>query len=240
MSQVIPSLKDDAARMFDFARHNNPGADLGVIIEKLHHHYCGAITFSEQQNAVENLRQGSQEEATDFLVRVGDAVENLGKDWKGVLSSEELDTLQYTVSLNGVREDIRHILNAEMSKCGCLTPQQMYDAVRNHEVYVSRNKHLEGSSLYTGHPQAPRASQGTSYKPHYQKTTAFATAVVEPEEAPEGYEVTSSGEEGTPESELSSEEQRDVCPSFPQWLHRCSLGPQYEGGPCHPGRQATA
>ena len=50
-----------------------------------------------------NLRQGSQEEPTDFLVWVGDAVENLGKDWKGVLSFEELDTLQYTVSLNGVR-----------------------------------------------------------------------------------------------------------------------------------------
>ena len=139
MSQIIASLKDDAAEMFNFARHNNPGADLGVVIEKLRHHYCGTITFSEQRKTVENLRQGSKEEATDFLVRVGDAVENLGKDWKILLSSEELDTLQYMVSLNGVKEDIRHVLNAETSKCGCLTPQQMYDAVRNHEVYVSRN-----------------------------------------------------------------------------------------------------
>ena len=155
---------------------------------------------------MENLRQGSQEEATDFLVRMGDAVENLGKDWKGVLSSEELDTLQYTVSLNGVREDIRHVLNAEMSKCGHLTPQQMYDAVRHHKAYVSHNKCLEGSSPYTGHPQALRASQGTSYKPRYQKTTAFAAAVVEPEEVPEGYEVASSEEESTPESKLPSEE----------------------------------
>ena len=48
MSQVIASLKDDAAQMFDFAHRNNPGADLGVIIEKLRHHYCGAITFSKQ------------------------------------------------------------------------------------------------------------------------------------------------------------------------------------------------
>ena len=165
---------------------------------------------------MENLRQGSQEEATDFLVQVGDAVENLGKDWKGILSSEELDTLQYTVSLNGVREDIRHVLNTDTSKCGRLTPQQMYDAVRKHEVYVSRNKHLEGSSPYTGCPQAPRASQGTSYKPRYQKTTAFAAAVMEPEEASDGYEVTSSGEEGTPEAEPPSEEQRGVfVPHFP-------------------------
>ena len=86
----------------------------------------------------------------------------------------------------------------------------MYDAVRNHEAYVSHNKHLEGSSPYTGCPQALRASQGTSYKPRYQKTTAFAAAVAEPEEAPEGYEVASSGEEGTPESEPSSEEQGGV------------------------------
>ena len=93
---------------------------------------------------VENLRQGSKQEANDFLVRVGDAVEDLGKDWKGVLTPEELETLQYTVSLNGVREDMRHVLNAETSKCGCLTAQQMYDALRNHEAYVSCNKCLEG------------------------------------------------------------------------------------------------
>ena len=146
--------------MFDFARRSNPGADLGVTIEKLCHHNCGAITFSEQWNAVENLRQGPQEEATDFLVQVGDAVENLGKDWKGVLSSEELDTLHYTVSLNRVRENIRHVLNAETSKCGHLTPQQMYDAVRNHKAYISHNKHLEGSSPYTGTPKLRELLKG--------------------------------------------------------------------------------
>ena len=54
--------------MFDFAEGNDPGADLGVIIEKLRKHYCGNLIFREQRNAVENLRQGPSQEATDFLV----------------------------------------------------------------------------------------------------------------------------------------------------------------------------
>ena len=86
----------------------------------------------------------------------------------------------------------------------------MYDAVRNHEAYVSCNKCLEGSSPYTGRPQALRAPQGTSYTPHFQKTMAFAAAVVEPEEAPKGYEATFSSEEGMPEPEPSPEEQGGV------------------------------
>ena len=195
MSQIITLLKDDAAQVFNFACHNNPGADFGLVIEKLHHHYCGTITFNEQRNTVENLRQGSKEEATDFLVQVGDAAENLGKDWKGVLTPAELDTLQYTVSLNGVREDIRHVLNAEMSKYGCLMAQQMYDTLRSHTAYVSHNKHLDGSSPYTSHQQTHRAPQGTSCRPHFQKTIAFAAAIAEPSLDPEDSEPNSPEEE---------------------------------------------
>ena len=33
---------------------------------------------------------------------------NLGKDWKDELADEELQSLQYEVSLNGVHEEIRH------------------------------------------------------------------------------------------------------------------------------------
>ena len=153
MSHFITSLKDNAAQMFDFAHCNDPEADLGLVIEKLQHHYCGTITFSEQRNTVENFRKGAREEATDFLVRVGDPLENLGKDWKGVLSALELDDLQYTVSLNGVREDIRHVLNAEKIKYGCLNAQQMYDALSGHEAYVSGNKCLDGNSSQTSHQQ---------------------------------------------------------------------------------------
>ena len=34
-------------------------------------------------------------------------------------------TLQYEVSLNGVREDVRHVLNSEIAKYGELTPEQI-------------------------------------------------------------------------------------------------------------------
>ena len=71
--------------MFDFTEGNNPGAYLGVIVEKLRKHYCGNLTFWEQRNAVENLRQGHSEEATNFLVWVGSTVHYLAKDWKGAM-----------------------------------------------------------------------------------------------------------------------------------------------------------
>ena len=170
ITQVIASLRDDAATMFNFAEGNNPGADLGVIVEKLRKHYCGNLTFREQRNAIENLRQGPSEEVADFLVRVGSAVHDLTKDWKGALAEDELRTLQYEVSLTGVREDIHIMLNTEIAKYGRLTPEQMYDAVRTHEAYRSHNKCLEGLSPYTGqqqqqHPHAQHSSRGLGYKP---------------------------------------------------------------------------
>ena len=55
---------------------------------------------------VKNLRQGARKDATDFVIRVGSSVSNLAKDWKGQLMEAELQSLQYEVSLNGVREEI--------------------------------------------------------------------------------------------------------------------------------------
>ena len=55
---------------------------------------------------VENLHQGVREDATDFMIWVGTLVSNLGKDWKDQLMDEELQSLQYEVSLNGVKEEI--------------------------------------------------------------------------------------------------------------------------------------
>ena len=70
---------------------------------------------------------------------------NLGKDWKDELTERELQSLQYEVSLNGVQEEIRHILDSEIAKNGGkLTPQQMYEAVKRYETYVAHNKRLEG------------------------------------------------------------------------------------------------
>ena len=82
----------------------------------LREHYCGSLTFREQRNTIENLRQKSNKAAIDFLIRVGTSVSNLAKDWKDELTQCELQALQYEVSLNGVKEEIRHVLDSEMAK----------------------------------------------------------------------------------------------------------------------------
>ena len=69
---------------------------------------------------VKNLHQGAHKDAIDFMIRVGSSVGNLAKDWKGQLT--ELQSLQYGVSLNGVREEIQHILDSEIARHGQLTP----------------------------------------------------------------------------------------------------------------------
>ena len=106
MTQVIGSLKGDAAGVFDWARHNHHDtSDLGLIMEKIRSHYCSTLTFHEQRNTVENMRQASSKGAANFLVRVSNAVQTLNKDWKNHMTKEEMDTLQYEVSLNGVNEE---------------------------------------------------------------------------------------------------------------------------------------
>ena len=59
------------------------------------------------------------------MIRVGTSVSNLDKDWQGQLSQAELESLQYEVSLNGVRQEIRHVLDSEIARRGPLTPHQM-------------------------------------------------------------------------------------------------------------------
>ena len=126
---------------------------------------------------VENLRQGAREDATDFMIRVGSSIGNLAKDWKGQLTEAELQSLQYEVSLNGVREEIWHILDSKIARHGQLTPHQMYEAVKRYETYVARNKHLEGKSTSpnVGHQRA--VAQTSGYKPRFHKTMAFAASV---------------------------------------------------------------
>ena len=126
---------------------------------------------------VENLHQGAREDATDFMIRVGSSISNLAKDWKGQLTEAELQSLQYEVSLNGVREEIRHILDSEIARHGQLTPHQMYEAVKRCETYIAHNKCLEGKSAspHVGHQRA--VAQTSGYKPRFHKTTTFATSV---------------------------------------------------------------
>ena len=136
-------------------------------------------TFQEQRNMVENIFQGVCKDATDFMIRVGTSVSNLGKDWKDQLMEEELQSLQYEVSLNGVKEEIRHVLDSEIARHGRLTPHQMYEAVKKYKTYVARNKCLKGKSAspHTNHQRA--VAQTSGYKPLFHKTTAFMASVEE-------------------------------------------------------------
>ena len=128
---------------------------------------------------VENLHQGAWEDATDFMIRVGSSVSNLVKDWKGQITEAELRSLQYKVSLNGVREEIWHVLDSEIARHGQLTPHQMYKAVKKYETYVACSKHLEGKSASPHSGQQRAAAQTSGYRPHFHKTTAFMASVEE-------------------------------------------------------------
>ena len=180
MPLVVSSLTGDASDVFDWILSLNHGEpqDLTTLLQMLGEHYCGSLTFREQRNSIENLCQKPNEAAINFLIRVGTSVSNLAKDWKKELTESELQALQYKVSLNGVKEEIRHVLDSEMAKRdGHLTPQQMYEVVKRYETYVAQNKRLDGKGTSTSASQQKTTSQASGYKPQFYKTTAFiATA----------------------------------------------------------------
>ena len=196
MPLVVSSLTGDTSDMFDWMHSVSPRGtqDLSMLLQMLREHYCGSFTFREQRNMVENLCQGACEDATDFMIRVGSSVSNLAKDWEGQLTEAELQSLQYEVSLNEVREEIWHVLDSEIARHGQLTPHQMYEVVKRYETYVAHNKRLKGKSTSppVGHQRT--VAQTSGYKPHFHKTTAFATSV-----------------EGTPDPDLSEQ-----GPSLPE------------------------
>ena len=107
MAQIIGALKGDAADVFNFPCHHGKKhtKDLGLILEWMWHHYCGTLTFREQWNTIENMRQKSHESVTDFLVRVSGAVDGLARDWKGMISQHEIKALLSEVFINGVQEE---------------------------------------------------------------------------------------------------------------------------------------
>ena len=96
MPLVVSSLTGDASDVFDWILSLNQGEpqDLIILLQMLREHYCGSLTFREQRNAIENLRQKSSEAAIDFLIRVGTCMSNLAKDWKDELTECELRALQ--------------------------------------------------------------------------------------------------------------------------------------------------
>ena len=168
MPLVVSSLTGDASDVFDWILSLNHGEpqDLTTLLQMLREHYCGSLTFREQRNTIENLCQKSNEATINFLIRVGTSVSNLAKDWKDELTEGELQALQYEVSLNGVKEEIRHVLDSEMAKWDShLTPQQMYEAVKRYETYVARNKRLYGKGTSTSASQQKTTGQTSGYKP---------------------------------------------------------------------------
>ena len=175
------SLAGDASDVFDWTHSVSPGdaQDLSKLLQMLTKHYCGSFMFWEQRNMVENLCQGAWKDATDFMIRVGSSVSNLAKDWKGQITEAELRSLQYEVSLNGVREEIQHVLDSEIARHGPLTPHQMYEVVKKYETYVAHNKCLEGKSASPHSGQQRAAGQMSGYRPCFHKTMAFTASVKE-------------------------------------------------------------
>ena len=181
MPLVVSSLTGDTSDVFDWTRSVSTGdtKDLFELLQMLREHYCGSFTFWEQRNMVENLCQGAREDTTDFMIRVGSSVGNLAKDWKGQITEAELRSLQYEVSLNGVREEIQHILDSEIARHGQLTPHQMYEVVKKYKTYVARNKCLEGKSTSPHSGQQRAAAQTSGYRPRFHKTMAFVASIKE-------------------------------------------------------------
>ena len=185
MPLVVSSLMGDASNVFDWILSLNPGntQDLTTLLQMLREHYCESLTFRKQRNTIENLHQKPQEAAVDFLIRVSTSVSNLGKDWKDELTDEELQSLQYEVSLNRVHEEIRHDLDSEIAKNGGkLTPQQMYEAVKRYKTYVGQNKRLEGKGTSSPAGQLKAAGHASGYKPQFHETMAFAATIPEAED----------------------------------------------------------
>ena len=218
MPLVVSSLTGDASDMFDWVYSVTPGGtqDLSMLLQMLREHYCGSFMFWEQRNIVENLCQGAREDATDFMIRVGSSVSNLAKDWKGQLMEVELQSLQYEVSLNGVREEIWHVLDSKIARHGQLTPHQMYEVVKRYETYLAHNKRLEGKSAspHVGHQRA--VAQTLGYKLHFHKTTAFAASVEgSPDPALSEQEPSLPGDDDHLEEEPTQEEDEGLyIPSF--------------------------
>ena len=210
MPLVVSSLMGDALDVFDWILSLNPGntQDLTTLLKMLREHYCRSLTFREQRNTIKNLCQRPQEAAIDFLIRVGTSVSSLGKDWKDELTDKELQSLQYEVSLNGVQEEIRHVLDSEIAKNGGkLTPQQMYEAIKRYEIYVAHNKRLEGKGTSSSASQPKATGHTSGYKPRFHKTTAFVATIAESEDDGPCHQESSSQEGANPfGAELSQED----------------------------------
>ena len=119
--------------------------------------------------------------------------------------------------MNGVQEEIRHVLDSEMAKNGGkLTPQQMYEAVKRYETYVACNKRLEGKGTSSSASQQKTTGHTLCYKLRFHKTTAFAATIAESEDDGPCCHKSSSQEGADPfGAELSQEDDEGLfIPSY--------------------------
>ena len=139
------------------------------------------------------------------------------------MTREEMDTLQYEVSLNGVNEEFWHVLDSEAAKYGELEPAQMYNAVKHHKAYLSRNKHLQNKGSFSNQAKAPQRIFQTTFKPRYHKTTAFAATTVEQPEMDS--EPVGSDVEGNTEVEEVDSISEEVGGTYlPEFLSESPIG----------------
>ena len=119
--------------------------------------------------------------------------------------------------MNGVNEQIRHVLDSKIAKNeGKLTPQQMYEAVKKYETYVARNKRLEGKGTSSSASQQKATGHTSGYKPWFHKTTAFAAVIAEPEDDAHCHQESSPQEEADSFGAESSQEDDEglLIPSY--------------------------
>ena len=142
MPLVVSSLTGDASDVFDWILSLNHGEpqDLTTLLQMLREHYCGSLTFREQRNTIENLRQKSNEAAIDFLIRVGTSVSNLAKDWKDELT-EVPSYLEEAIPDDPVLQvKVAHALRVqEMNSRRCFTCNRPGHLTRDHQEWEEKN-----------------------------------------------------------------------------------------------------
>ena len=109
------------------------------------------------------------------------------------------------------------------AKYGELEPAQMYNTVKHHEAYLSRNKHLQNKGSYSNQAKALQKTPRTTFKPRYHKTTTFAVMTVEQPEM--GSETVGSDVEGNTEVEEAESVSDEAGGTYlPEFLSESPIG----------------
>ena len=92
----------------------------------------------------------------------------------------------------------------------------MYDAIKTHEAYVARNKHLGARVPGTGTPSTLTPTPlGGHFKPRFQRPTArVAVAIEDLESTPDGVRYCTEGEEDSSTKDSSNDSGGLYIPDF--------------------------